>query len=172
MGSIALRWPSCHPRLSYADEDETVDRRRPVRSLLARVANSHQHRWAAVVSLFIVAAGCASLRLIDDQPKTPRGSAPRLAIRQAPSGALEVVRPGTPTPVLVQVAKADERPYLHPIAAPDGRGTLTENSPAHHPHQSGLYWGFTRLNGRDYFHNRTGDYWRRGCGSSRGRSVA
>ena len=117
--------------------------------------------WAAAVALFIVAAGCASLRLIDDQPKTPRTPAPGLTIRQNASGALEVLRPGAPTPVVVQVAKPDERPYLHPIVAPDGRGTLTEDSPAHHPHQSGLYWGFTRLNGRDYFHNRSGDYWRR-----------
>ena len=38
---------------------------------------------------------------------------------------------------------------------------LTESSPAHHPHQTGLYWGFTRVNGRDYFHNRGADYWRR-----------
>src|SRR5690606_5919187 len=26
---------------------------------------------------------------------------------------------------------------------------------------TGLYWGFTRLNGRDYFHNPGGDHWRR-----------
>ena len=51
--------------------------------------------------------------------------------------------------------------YLHPIAPPDGRGVLTESRPAHHPHQTGLYWGFTRLNGRDYFHNPGADYWRR-----------
>src|SRR5688500_8482651 len=38
---------------------------------------------------------------------------------------------------------------------------LTEYSPAHHKHQTGLYWGFTRLNGRDFFHNPQGDYWRR-----------
>ena len=38
---------------------------------------------------------------------------------------------------------------------------LTEFSPEHHKHQTGLYWGFTRLNGRDYFHNPQGNYWRR-----------
>ncbi|HCR29572.1 MAG TPA: dehydrogenase, partial [Opitutae bacterium] len=26
-------------------------------------------------------------------------------------------------------------------------------------HQTGLYWGFTRVNGRDYFHNPSGGYW-------------
>ena len=35
-------------------------------------------------------------------------------------------------------------PYLHPIAAPDGKGVVTEFSPEHHKHQTGLYWGFTR----------------------------
>ncbi len=38
---------------------------------------------------------------------------------------------------------------------------VTEFSPDHHKHQTGLYWGFTRVNGRDYFHNPQGDYWRR-----------
>ncbi len=38
---------------------------------------------------------------------------------------------------------------------------VTEFSPAHHKHQTGLYWGFTRVNGRDFFHNPQGDYWRR-----------
>jgi putative membrane-bound dehydrogenase-like protein len=117
--------------------------------------------WAGVAAFVIVAAGCASLRLIDDPaPAVPR-AAPRLTIRQDASGTIEVLRAGTPKPVVTQVARPDERPYLHPILAPDGNGVLTEDSPAHHPHQSGLYWGFTRLNGRDYFHNRKGDYWRR-----------
>ena len=64
-------------------------------------------------------------------------------------------------PLLVQNALPDFRPYLHPVAAPDGRGFVTEFSPDHHRHQTGLYWGFTRLNGRDYFHHPEGDYWRR-----------
>jgi putative membrane-bound dehydrogenase-like protein len=72
-----------------------------------------------------------------------------------------VHRAGGRQPILVANAPADARPYLHPIAAPDGRGVVTEFSPGHHPHQTGLYWGHTRVNGRDYFHNRGGDYWRR-----------
>ena len=39
--------------------------------------------------------------------------------------------------------------------------TLTEFSPGHHKHQTGLYWGFTRVNKRDYFHNLQSDYWKR-----------
>ncbi|TDB68218.1 PVC-type heme-binding CxxCH protein [Arundinibacter roseus] len=77
------------------------------------------------------------------------------------TGKLEIFRAGEKTPMLTQIAKADFRPYLHPIVAPDGKGILTEYSPGHHKHQTGLYWGYTRVNGRDYFHNPQGDYWRR-----------
>ena len=77
------------------------------------------------------------------------------------AGTITVHRAGRPRAIVTQNAPPDARPYIHPIAAPDGKGVLTELSPEHHKHQTGLYWGFTRLNGRDYFHNRQGDYWRR-----------
>ena len=77
------------------------------------------------------------------------------------TGTLAVYRAGSQQLVLRQHAKPGFRPYLHPIMAPDGRGVLTESSPSHHPHQTGLYWGFTRVNGRDYFHHPGSDYWRR-----------
>ena len=77
------------------------------------------------------------------------------------SGAISIYRAGESEPILTQNAKADFRPYIHPIVAPDGNGVLTEFSPGHHKHQTGLYWGFTRVNGRDYFHHPEGDYWRR-----------
>jgi putative membrane-bound dehydrogenase-like protein len=76
-------------------------------------------------------------------------------------GRIEVRRGGVEVPVVTQVARLDQRPFLHPIMAPDGKGVATELSPPHHPHQTGLFWGLTRLNGRDYFHNPGGDYWRR-----------
>ena len=63
--------------------------------------------------------------------------------------------------LLTQHVGADFRPYLHPIRTPDGKGHFTQYSPGHHPHQTGLYWGFTRVDGRDYFHHPEGDYWRR-----------
>ncbi|MBI4622533.1 MAG: PmoA family protein, partial [Verrucomicrobia bacterium] len=75
--------------------------------------------------------------------------------------AISVYREGEAKPILTQNAGADFRPYIHPIVAPDGRGVLTEFSPSHHQHQTGLYWGFTKLNGRDYFHNPDNGYWRR-----------
>ena len=85
-----------------------------------------------------------------------------LVIRQDQrAGTLSVFRAGRRDPILTQNARPDARPYLHPIATPDGKGVVTEFSPDHHKHQTGLYWGFTRVNGRDYFHNPQGDYWRR-----------
>lgn len=90
------------------------------------------------------------------------GRAAPLVVREDPAaGTLSVYRAGGTTAILVQNAGADERPYLHPLVAPDGKGVLTEFSPGHHKHQTGLYWGLTRLNGRDYFHNRGAGYWRR-----------
>ena len=74
---------------------------------------------------------------------------------------IEIRKSGWEKTVVTQVAKPDFRPFLHPILAPDGVGELTENSPAHHKHQTGLYWGFTRLNGRDYFHHPERSHWKR-----------
>src|SRR5512145_467414 len=100
-------------------------------------------------------------------------TAPGLTIRQDErSGAISVYRQGAREPILTQNARPDARPYLHPIAAPDGKGVVTEDSPAHHKHQTGLFWGFTRVNGRDYFHNFRGDYWRRvSAGVTRGSAA-
>ncbi len=103
------------------------------------------------------------------------------------AGKLFVFRNHESEPILTQNARLDHRPYLHPITAPDGKGVLTEYSPKHHKHQTGLYWGFTRVNGqsvaheelikffykkdqteqeiamkgRDFFHHPEGDYWKR-----------
>ena len=67
------------------------------------------------------------------------------------TGAIRVYRNGVKDPILTQNANADNRPYLHPIVAPDGKGVLTEYRPAHHPHQTGIFWGFKYVNGRDFF---------------------
>ncbi len=77
------------------------------------------------------------------------------------AGTISVFRAGGTEPILVQHARSDFRPYIHPIVSPTGDGVLTQYSPDHHKHQTGLYWGFTRVNGRDYFHNPQGDHWRR-----------
>ncbi len=77
------------------------------------------------------------------------------------AGTISVMRGDGKEPILIQNAKDDFRPYIHPIVAPDGKGLLTEYSPSHHKHQTGLYWGFTKVNGRDYFHHPTDGYWKK-----------
>lgn len=102
------------------------------------------------------------------------------------AGTISIYRKGQNEPALVQNARPDFRPYLHPVMAPDGKGSLTEFSPGHHKHQTGVYWGLTRINGpeipqatldslykdnnwtelkkilgRSYFGNPGGDYWQR-----------
>lgn len=77
------------------------------------------------------------------------------------AGTISVYRAESKELVLTQNAKEGARPYLHPIMAPDGRGILTEYRPPHHQHQTGLYWGLKMLNGRDYFMNWQGDYYRK-----------
>jgi len=70
-------------------------------------------------------------------------------------------REGGSEAILVQHARADHRPYLQPLVAPDGKDVVTEYSPGQHLHQTGIYWGFTRVNGRDYFQHPAEGYWSR-----------
>lgn len=76
-------------------------------------------------------------------------------------GTLSIYRSGDTVPLMTQHAEPGIRPYIHPVIAPDGKGELTEYSPDHHKHQTGIYWGLKQVNGRDYFMNWKEDYWRR-----------
>ena len=123
-----------------------------------------------------------------NKEKLPNDTTTVLQIRENEmAGTLSVFRKGSSEVLVTQNAKPDFRPFLHPIMAPDGKGELTEYSPGHHKHQTGLYWGFTRVNGeevsmdtvhkyfynknknpiiqksigRDFFHNPGEDYWRK-----------
>ena len=92
----------------------------------------------------------------------PRASADaNVHIQVLKSGGIAVFRPGLKQPIFAFNAPEDGRPYVHPMLAPDGAGILTEFSPGHHKHQTGIYVGFLKVNGRDYFHNRTADHFRR-----------
>ncbi|HMI03848.1 MAG TPA: DUF6807 family protein, partial [Pedobacter sp.] len=77
------------------------------------------------------------------------------------SGTISVLKADSKAIILTQNAGENFRPYIHPIAAPDGKGILTEFSPEHHKHQTGLYWGLTSVNGRNYFANPGNGYWKR-----------
>ena len=102
-------------------------------------------------------------------------------------GTINVFNEGQQLAVVTQQAKPDHRPFIHPLLAPDSKAELTQYSPGHHKHQTGLYWGFTRVNGTDmepdslkkwfynkdkpdrikkqtgldYFHHPEGGYWKR-----------
>jgi hypothetical protein len=43
------------------------------------------------------------------------------------------------------------RPYLHPLRDPSGRVVLTEDRPDDHPWQHGIFTGFHRVNGFNYW---------------------
>ena len=98
----------------------------------------------------------------------------RLEVDSA-KGTIAVLRSNGSGPLLVQNARTGIRPYIHPIMAPNGAGELTEYSPAHHKHQTGLYWGLKEVNGRDYFMNWKEGYWKHVSAStltSKGRQVS
>lgn len=126
---------------------DRIFRYRMIRTVLCAVA--------ALTFLF----ACESRQSTHHDPQA--GPARLRIVEDTDAGTLSVFRAGEDAAIVTQHAKADFRPYIHPIVAPDGNGVLTEYSPGHHKHQTGLYWGFTRLNGRDYFHHPGGDYWRR-----------
>ena len=97
-------------------------------------------------------------------PVTAQSPVPATALRlqqDEAAGTIAVYREGGREPILTQSALPDNRPYLHPIVAPDGKGVLTEYRPSHHLHQTGVYWGLKQVNGRDFFMKWQSDYWRR-----------
>ena len=118
-------------------------------------------RWVwALVTLMMLGYGC-NLQRTKDQEKGAAVHESLRVVQNDEASTISIYRADGKEPILTQNAKADFRPYLHPVQAPDGKGLLTEYSPGHHKHQTGIYWGYTRVNGRDYFHNPQGNYWRR-----------
>ena len=135
-------------------------------------------KYVTVTAVFLTAC----------QTNSPTESASGFqAIQDDSAGTISIYRTGAQDPIVVQNAAPGMRPYLHPIMAPDGNGALTEYSPGHHKHQTGLYWGFTRVNGtgapmdtvnkwfyqpdkpadlrqqigRDFFHNNGLSHWKK-----------
>jgi hypothetical protein len=87
-------------------------------------------------------------------------AAQQLRIARTGTNTVEVYREGAPAPLLIQNVAPGMRPYIHPLLAPDGNGVLTQFRPNHHIHQTGLYFGFASVNGRSFFHNTDGSYFR------------
>jgi len=53
--------------------------------------------------------------------------------------------------LMTYVMETNARPYLHPIRDASGRVVLTEDKPADHPWQHGIFTGFHRVNGYNYW---------------------
>jgi putative heme-binding domain-containing protein len=49
------------------------------------------------------------------------------------------------------IMQTNSRPYLHPVRDASGRVVLTEDKPADHPWQHGIFTGFHRVNGFNYW---------------------
>lgn len=63
-----------------------------------------------------------------------------------------VRRAGGSTPFLVQNTSPGRRAFMHPIVVPGGSASVTEDAPAHHPWQHGLYVGLNDVNGAGFWH--------------------
>ncbi|HKS37700.1 MAG TPA: PVC-type heme-binding CxxCH protein, partial [Verrucomicrobiae bacterium] len=69
----------------------------------------------------------------------------RLVVRAQLSGRSEWIELAT------YVMETDSRPYLHPVRDASGRDVLTEDRPGDHPWQHGIFTGFHRVNGFNYW---------------------
>lgn len=69
----------------------------------------------------------------------------KLIVRAHVPGAAE------PVELLTYVTDPGGRPYLHPVRDPTGRTVLTEDRPADHPWQHGIFSGYHRVNGLNYW---------------------
>lgn len=80
------------------------------------------------------ASGCVlalALCLATVSGQSPAGGDTLLRLKQdKTTGAIHVYREGRNEPILTQNAPPDNRAYLHPIVAPDGKGVLTEYRPS------------------------------------------
>ncbi len=81
----------------------------------------------------------------------------RLITEVAPDRRSFQVRRVGGGPLLTHRIPEGRRPSIHPLNAPDGNGVFTEDSPAHHPWQCGLYTGFNLVNGVGFWRDRPDD---------------
>ncbi len=112
------------------------------------------HLTARVTLMVAILAGVAVTGPVSPQLLSAKQTAPRgLSVRHRPgTNTISVLRSGSRIPILTEHAAAGARPYIHPLVSPDG--TVVTG-------KEGLFWAFTDLNRRDYFHNSGNGYWRR-----------
>jgi putative membrane-bound dehydrogenase-like protein len=108
---------------------------------------------ASAVLLGAIALGCVSQKLMTPAPAPEAAAALRIT-HDDRAGTFSVLRRGSAAPVVVESAAPDARPYLRLTSGTGSAAQTDSRSPE-------VFWAFTHLNGRDYFHNPKADYWRR-----------
>jgi putative heme-binding domain-containing protein len=101
----------------------------------------------------------ASAKLIPGAPDIPKPntpSKPTSRIKIESSERRLVVRAQLPAQsnwieLATYVMEPNLRPYLHPVRDASGQVVLTEDRPADHPWQHGIFTGFHRVNGFNYW---------------------
>jgi putative heme-binding domain-containing protein len=97
----------------------------------------------------------ANAKLIPDAPAIPK-TKPRTQLRLEREPAKLVVQSRAPdsvewVPLVTYVMEAGGRPYMHPLKDASGKIILTEDKPADHVWQHGIFTGFHRVNGFNYW---------------------
>jgi hypothetical protein len=98
-------------------------------------------------------------KLIPGAPEIPKrdtSSKPAARLKvQASAGSLVIRSQLTEESGWVDLAtyrmETNSRPYLHPVRDASGKTVLTEDRPADHPWQHGIFTGFHRVNGFNYW---------------------
>ena len=98
-------------------------------------------RLYVILAMAILVGGC-----IPSENNKPENTERKYQLKDV-GDQIHLFERGNPSPIVQQVVAPNHRPYLHPILAPNSKMSLTQFSPDHHKHQTGLYWGFTRVNG-------------------------
>ncbi|MGZ8899489.1 MAG: DUF6807 family protein, partial [Limisphaerales bacterium] len=85
---------------------------------------------------------------------TSATDAPAIKLEQSESNLIvRALAPGGKNWVnlATYVAQPGSRPYLHPVYDATGRQVLTQDRPDDHPWQHGIFTGFHRVNGFNYW---------------------
>jgi len=98
----------------------------------------------------------ASAKLIPGAPDIPKPAKSTGRLKVESSETRIVVRAQLPgqtdwVELVTYVTETNSRPYLHPVHDASGRVVLTEDRPADHPWQHGIFTGFHRVNGFNYW---------------------
>jgi hypothetical protein len=95
--------------------------------------------FAGAFSIILAADNATSTRIkVEAQDK-------KLVVRTRLSGS------GTWSDLATYVMEPSLRPYFHPVYDPSGRHVLTQDRPDDHPWQHGIFTGFHRVNGFNYW---------------------